>query len=159
MGLDEKKTCLRFGFVFWKIEPQTSLLSYTDYLEIWNFACTKVNVASLDMILSIKRITKALIRLRGCAGWSAPVLFANHRRQVFSRRGPYLRQFCFWTVQFDLPITCKIKCRMAKLSTLISLLLQEWSDLAIYCLILTLLWHIRRTNFTWFQNRQNVCKV
>ena len=40
------------------------------------------------MTLSIKRITKALIRLRGCAGWSAPVLFANPGRQVFSRRGP-----------------------------------------------------------------------
>ena len=25
---------------------------------------------------------------RGCAGWSAPVLFANPRRQAFSRRGP-----------------------------------------------------------------------
>ena len=46
-------------------------------------------VASLDMILSNKRITKALIRLRGRAGWSAPVLFANPRRQVFSCRGPY----------------------------------------------------------------------
>ena len=46
-------------------------------------------IASLHMILFIKRITKALIRLRGCAGWSAPVLFANPRRQVFSRRGPY----------------------------------------------------------------------
>ena len=32
---------------------------------------------------------KALIRLRGCAGWSAPVLFTNPRRQGFSRRGPY----------------------------------------------------------------------
>ena len=40
------------------------------------------------MIRSTKRITKALIRLRGCAIWFAPVLFANHRRQVFSRRGP-----------------------------------------------------------------------
>ena len=40
------------------------------------------------MILSKKRITKALISLRGCAGWSAPVLFANPQRQVFSRRGP-----------------------------------------------------------------------
>ena len=29
------------------------------------------------MILSKKRITKVLIRLRGCAGWSAHVLFAN----------------------------------------------------------------------------------
>ena len=42
------------------------------------------------MILSKKRITYALIRLRGCAGWSAPVLFANPQRQVFSRPGPYL---------------------------------------------------------------------
>ena len=40
-------------------------------------------VASLHMILSIKRITKALIRLCGCAGWSAAVLFENPRRQVF----------------------------------------------------------------------------
>ena len=47
-------------------------------------------VASLQIILSKTRIIKALIRLRGCAGWSAPVLFANPRRQVFSRRGPYL---------------------------------------------------------------------
>ena len=41
------------------------------------------------MILSKKRITKALIRLHGCTGWSAPLLFANPRRQVFSRQGPY----------------------------------------------------------------------
>ena len=34
--------------------------------------------ASLDMILSSKRITKALISLRGfCAGLSAPLLLAN----------------------------------------------------------------------------------
>ena len=43
----------------------------------------------LDMILYNKRITKVPIRLCICAGWSAPVLFANPRRQVFSRRGPY----------------------------------------------------------------------
>ena len=42
------------------------------------------------MVLYLKRITKALIRLRVCAGWSAPVLFANPRRQVFSRRGPFI---------------------------------------------------------------------
>ena len=36
-----------------------------------------------------KRITKALIRLGGCAVWSAPVSFANSRRQVFSRQGPF----------------------------------------------------------------------
>ena len=42
------------------------------------------------MIPSEKQITKVLIRLRQCAGWSAPVLFPNPRRQVFSRRGPYV---------------------------------------------------------------------
>ena len=42
-----------------------------------------------SLFLSKNRITKVLIRLRGCAGWSAPVLFTNPRRQVFSRRGPY----------------------------------------------------------------------
>ena len=45
-------------------------------------------VASLDIILSNKQITKSLIRLRRCTGWSAPLLFATNRRQVFSRRGP-----------------------------------------------------------------------
>ena len=34
-------------------------------------------VASLDVIPTNKRITKALIRLSGCAGWSAPLLFPN----------------------------------------------------------------------------------
>ena len=42
------------------------------------------------MVLYKTGITKALIRLCGCAGWSAPVLFANPRRQVFLRRGTYL---------------------------------------------------------------------
>ena len=42
-------------------------------------------LASPYMVLSNKRMTKALIRLRGCAGWSAPLLFANPRRQVFLR--------------------------------------------------------------------------
>ena len=34
-------------------------------------------VASLHMVLYKKRITKALIGLRECTGWYAPVLFAN----------------------------------------------------------------------------------
>ena len=45
--------------------------------------------ASLDMILFNKGITKALIKLCKCAGWSAPLLFANPRRRVFSLRGPF----------------------------------------------------------------------
>ena len=36
----------------------------------------------------------ALIRLCGCTGWSAPLLFANPRRQVFLRRGPFIAYLC-----------------------------------------------------------------
>ena len=43
------------------------------------------------MILLDKRITKALISLPGCAGWSAPVLFPNTRRQVLSRQCLFVR--------------------------------------------------------------------
>ena len=45
------------------------------------------------MVLSKKRKTKVLISLCACAGWSAPVLFANPQRQVFSRGGPYFAGF------------------------------------------------------------------
>ena len=34
-----------------------------------------LRVASLSIILSRGRTTKALIRLRGCVGWSAPLIF------------------------------------------------------------------------------------
>ena len=49
----------------------------------------KLKFLPVASLLSKKRITKALIRLRGCADWSAPVMFANPQRQVFSRQGPY----------------------------------------------------------------------
>ena len=68
-----EKTCLQ---CFRQSEFQTSLLSYRDYLDI-------LLVTSIDMILSKKGITKALISLSVCAGWSiragwsAPLLFPN----------------------------------------------------------------------------------
>ena len=42
-----------------------------------------------DITLSIQRKTNALIRLRGCADWSAPLLFAYSIRHVFSWPGSY----------------------------------------------------------------------
>ena len=51
-------------------KPGCSASETTQKIEI-------VLVGSLDMKHSDKRITKALIRLRRCAGWSAPLLFAN----------------------------------------------------------------------------------
>ena len=46
-------------------------------------------VASLDMVLSKKRVSKALTSLPGCTGWSGPLLFANPQRQVFLCQGPF----------------------------------------------------------------------
>ena len=46
-------------------------------------------VESLDIIHCYKRVTMALIKLRGCESWSASLLFTNSGRQVFSRRGPF----------------------------------------------------------------------
>ena len=59
-------------------ETQTSLLSY-------RLARKKQKklVASLDMIHSKKQITKALIRLHGCTGWSAPLLLGNPEDRIF----------------------------------------------------------------------------
>ena len=78
-----EKTCLP-GFR--QREFQTSLLSYRDKLENRNFNCSKFTYNTTK-----NGITKALIRLGGTAGWSAPVLFANPRRQVFSHRGPNVK--------------------------------------------------------------------
>ena len=43
-----------------------------------------------DITLSRQRTAKALIRLRGCAGWSAPLLSAYDIRHVFSCPGAYV---------------------------------------------------------------------
>ena len=52
---------------------QTSLLSHKRLAKKMIFYIE----ARLDIILTKKRMTKALISLRGCAGWSMPLLFAN----------------------------------------------------------------------------------
>ena len=57
---------------------------------------------SKDIILSKQRTTKALIRLRGCAGWSAPLLFAYDIRHVFSAwPGSYVCQELSPSRRFD----------------------------------------------------------
>ena len=47
------------------------------------------NIETRDIILSRQRTTKLLIRLRVCAVWSAPLLFAYDRRHVFSWSGSF----------------------------------------------------------------------
>ena len=44
-----------------------------------NEALDSISLAAIfNMLLSIKRMTNALIRLCGCAGWSARLIFANN---------------------------------------------------------------------------------
>ena len=47
-------------------------------------------IESRDIILSKQQTTKALIRLRWCAGWSAPLLFAYDTRHIFSWPGSHV---------------------------------------------------------------------
>ena len=61
-----------------RLKPVSSATETSQRIEI-------SSIIILNIIPYHKRITKELIRLRGCAGWSAPLLFANHRRQVFSQ--------------------------------------------------------------------------
>ena len=54
----------------------------------------------LEIILFSKRIIKALISLRGCAGWSAPLLFATPWRPVLSQWGPN-KALHFFSEQYE----------------------------------------------------------
>ena len=47
-----------------------------------------LDITSMHIILSKQRTTKVLIRLRGCTGWSAPLLFAYGIRHMFAWPGP-----------------------------------------------------------------------
>ena len=77
LGCDARKPVLGVSD---QVIPKINLLSYRDLLDT-----ETALLASFDMILYNKQITKALIRLRRlvCA-----FVVCNHRRQVFSRQGP-----------------------------------------------------------------------
>ena len=47
------------------------------------------DIRSRDIILSKQRTIKALIRLHGCAGWSAPLLFTYGIKHIFSWSGSF----------------------------------------------------------------------
>ena len=86
---DLDQHCLQAGFLCLVLtKPVFEVSNKASFKPVCSATGTSYKIEiSLHMGLSTKQITKALIRLRGCAGWSAPVLFANPRRRVFSRRG------------------------------------------------------------------------
>ena len=93
------------------------------------------------MVLSKQWITKALIRLRGCAVWSAPLLFANLRRQVFSRRGPkfYVLYLLLWNIYVISVLFCYAFVRARLLMHCGHLLGKGWPlGSRLWCLIVKL---------------------
>ena len=56
--------------VFGGLQPVNTQTGLLYFLEI-------LGIASIGIILSKQRTTKVLVRLRGCAGWSAPLLFES----------------------------------------------------------------------------------
>ena len=83
-----EKTCL-WGFPTRLDSNRSAQLQKLDSLET-------SGIATLGFILCRQQTTKALIRLRGCTGWSAHLLFAYGIRQVF---------FMTWLVNGVLQIT------------------------------------------------------
>ena len=62
------------------------------------------------IILSKQWTTKVLIRLRGSAGWSAPLLLASWQKQAFSWRGSYcLNRFCHNSAYWSKRLFCEIQ--------------------------------------------------
>ena len=55
-----------------------------------SYSLESLDLESTHTILSRQRTTKELIRLRGCASWSAPLLFAYGIRHIFSWPGSFI---------------------------------------------------------------------
>ena len=88
------------------------------------------------MILSKKRITKALISLPICAGWSAPLLFTNPQRQVFACWGPNIILFrnVYWEAFNDRSTHNISTCRLGNNFPMGMLLLSsEGNGFTSYC--------------------------
>ena len=83
LGCDVRKTVFE---VFWSDHTKTAS-SATETSQNSESSL----VASFDIFLSHNQTTKVLIRLHRHVGWFAPLLFANHRTQVFSCGGLYKR--------------------------------------------------------------------
>ena len=86
-------------------------------------------IESRDIILFKQRTTKVLIRLRGCAGWSAPLLFAYDIRHIFSWPGSYKSWLLDYTCTCNDWITCVLSLSIVRFWPLNS---QRWDDFLLY---------------------------
>ena len=59
-----------------------------------SYSLETLRIANIHIVLSKLRTTKVLIRLRGCAGWYTPLLFAYGIRHVFVWPGLFIIIVC-----------------------------------------------------------------
>ena len=86
-----------YKFLIWATTRQNVSSGVSDQIRLKPAcAATEANMRleilvteTRGITLSRQRTTKALIRLHGCAGWSAPLLFAYGIRHIFSWSGSY----------------------------------------------------------------------
>ena len=90
-----------------------------------------------DITLPRQRTTKALIRLRGCADWSAPLLFAHDVRHVFICLSGCHSECCMILIFLDL----FYKYSHTSCICLLSLLFYSYFTLAI--------WHLGTKNVSF----------
>ena len=73
------------------LTPENLLVCDKEWLKP---ACLATEISLDNENVPVQKVystmTKALIRLRGCTGWSAPLFFTCYK-DVFSRRGLYYR--------------------------------------------------------------------
>ena len=74
-----------------RFKPACSATETSKNLECWD-------KAGIHIILSKQRRTKVLIRLRGCAGWSAPLLFAYGIKQFSHDLAHLMDESYTWSV-------------------------------------------------------------
>ena len=83
------------AYIIWAMLTRKPVFRVSDQVRL-KLACSATEASmrleilvteTWDITLSRQETTKALIRLRGCAGWSAPLLFAYDIRHVFSWPG------------------------------------------------------------------------
>ena len=89
-----------------------------------------LDVASIGMILPRERTTK--IRLRGCAGWSASLLFAHGIRQVFLWPGSYVKKVLIEVHAISSTQYLVIICLNYYVCNTIFILLNDQGNVAIY---------------------------
>ena len=120
------------------------------FIPIWVVSCEKVHLLSIDTFYCVKRIcqrtTNALITLRGCAGWSGPLLSAHARKYIFPWHDPYNFNTSSYLFTYS----------FIYLVIIIYLFIYSFIYMFIYLFIYLF---IRQQSQWWFVEIKNACEI